>query len=676
MRPTLKTRHIFIKATLFVLIILIFYGCSRFYKKPVTASFSLITEAQPGETWYPQRATESAEKKSFPVKQFHCDLSHKNGSLNLYFLQPDGFLEFTPESVGLPADWKGYSKLQLKFENSGNRLVNLLISLKGVRGILTDTLTIGPSQKLLFDMDITDLPLTAGNHPPYQPHYIQISGKEHNTELIIHSAKLSGGIPIKSQPVVDRFGQRISKNWPGKIHSEKELTSNRMDESNTLNQKLRTEWDNFGGWLNKPQLEATGFFRVEQVNGKYWFVTPSGRLFWSFGVTGIRPKVENVGCTKIKGREFLFEEIPSKKGKDSYVWTSDEDASFYCWNVIRKYPDVDEWRKTAFRRLDSWGYNTIGNWSEDSLIMQAEFPFTWSFRTTENKKLMLDNGIPDVFNGEWQQHIDSVFEKAAEYKDNPYLLGYFVDNEAGWGELDLLGNMPSNSQSRSAWLEFNQKKYRLLKNLNEQWGTAFKTWEDLKYLNVNLSSPDFLKDLEAFEILFAEQYFGSIRNTLKKYDPKHLYLGCRFTRKIKPEHICRVAGEFCDVVTVNVYAWAPTEEVMGEWYKRTGKPILIGEHHINLASERQVPATWGATPPDERRAYYKNYVETWAKTPWSLGCHWYQFTDQHITGRVSNGENQPIGLVDITDQPHIELIETAKELSGKIYEWHGNGRMN
>jgi len=127
------------------------------------------------------------------------------------------------------------------------------------------------------------------------------------------------------------------------------------------------------------------------------------------------------------------------------------------------------------------------------------------------------------------------------------------------------------------------------------------------------------------------------------------------------------------VVTVNVYAWAPTEEVMGEWYRRTGKPILIGEHHINLASERQVPATWGATPPDERRAYYKNYVETWAKTPWSLGCHWYQFTDQHITGRVSNGENQPIGLVDITDQPHVELVETARELSGKIYEWHGKG---
>lgn len=657
--------------TNFLLIILILYGCSRFYRKPVTASFSLITEAQPGETWYPQRITRSTDKKSIPVKQFHCDLSHNNGSLNLYFLQPGGFLEFTPESAGLPADWAGYSKLQFDFENSGNKAANLIISLKGARGILTDTLILGPSQKIIFDMEITDFPLTAGNHPPYQPQYIQISGTEHNTQLIIHSVKLSGGIPKKSLPVVDRFGQRISKSWPGKIHSEKELTANRMEESKTLHQKLRTEWDNFGGWLNGPKLDATGFFRVEQVNGKYWFVTPSGRLFWSFGVTGIRPKVENVGCTKIAGREFLFEEVPPKKGDALVAWTSAEDASFYCWNVIRKYNNLNAWRETALKRLGAWGYNTIGNWSEDGLIAKAKIPFTWSFRTTTNKKLMLDNGIPDVFNPLWLNHIDEVFSQSRQFKNNPFLLGYFVDNEAGWGNLDLLGNMPPNAETRNAWLQFIQDKYRVLRKVNAAWKTSFKTWDDLRILKVNLKSPVFQTDLKDFEAIFAGKYFRSIKNTLQKHDPNHLYLGCRFTRKIIPEHICRVAGEFCDVVTVNVYAWAPTHEVMGEWFKCTGKPILIGEHHINLASERQVPATWGATPNDERRAYYKNYVETWAKTPWSLGCHWYQFTDQHITGRVSNGENQPIGLVDITDQPHIELIETAKELSGRIYKWHG-----
>lgn len=186
-------KWLFLKTNILILILLIFSGCSRFYRKPVTASFSLITEAQPGETWYPQRTTESTDNKSFPVKQFHCDLTQKEGNLNLYFSQPGGFLEFTPVSAGLPADWAGYSKLQLDFENSGNKAVNLILSLKGVRGILTDTVTIGPSEKTRFDMEITDLPLTAGIHPPYQPQYIQISCTEHNTALIIHTAKLKDG---------------------------------------------------------------------------------------------------------------------------------------------------------------------------------------------------------------------------------------------------------------------------------------------------------------------------------------------------------------------------------------------------------------------------------------------------------------------------------------------------
>jgi hypothetical protein len=177
-----------------ILMLVIMTGCSRFYRKPVTASFLLITEAQPGEAWYPQRVTEPADKKFFPVKQFHCDISQKKGSLNLYYSQPGGFLEFTPGSVGLPEDWTGYSKLQINGENPGKRRAKLLISIKGARGILTDTLMLVPSQKIRYDMEIADLPLTAGIYPPWQPQYIQITGMEQNTELIIHSAKLSGSI--------------------------------------------------------------------------------------------------------------------------------------------------------------------------------------------------------------------------------------------------------------------------------------------------------------------------------------------------------------------------------------------------------------------------------------------------------------------------------------------------
>ena len=179
-------------------------------------------------------------------------------------------------------------------------------------------------------------------------------------------------------------------------------------ESAQLNGKLRHDWDTFGGWTDGPRLEATGFFRIARHEGSYWFVTPEGRLMWSFGVTGIRPHAPDVGVTQIAGREFLFEKVPPKNGNEAVCWTSEEDASFYAWNILRKYGSIEAWRETAFRRLGSWGYNTIGNWSETELLRQAKTPFTVSLNTNMPGSENI-SGVADVFDPSWEAYLDSVF---------------------------------------------------------------------------------------------------------------------------------------------------------------------------------------------------------------------------------------------------------------------------
>jgi agarase len=125
------------------------------------------------------------------------------------------------------------------------------------------------------------------------------------------------------------------------------------------------------------------------------------------------------------------------------------------------------------------------------------------------------------------------------------------------------------------------------------------------------------------------------------------------------------------VITVNVYAYAPVREDMEAWHEATGRPILIGEHHVALKSERQYPLRWQVFTEKERYDYYLNYARTWAEMPYSLGCHWYQFADQHLTGRASNGENQIIGFVDITDQPYPQMTKASRNISASMYAWHG-----
>jgi agarase len=153
-----------------------------------------------------------------------------------------------------------------------------------------------------------------------------------------------------------------------------------------------------------------------------------------------------------------------------------------------------------------------------------------------------------------------------------------------------------------------------------------------------------------------------------------MYLGARFTKFPLPEHILEQAGDYCDVVTVNVYDLIPDRERMQTWYDRVGRPILIGEHHLPLTSERHLPPHWPRFTHAERNKYYKAYVRNWAKMPFSVGCHWYQFADQHITGRASDGENQTIGLVDIVDQPYQPLVNAIHTSAKNIYEWHDNSK--
>jgi hypothetical protein len=332
-------------------------------------------------------------------------------------------------------------------------------------------------------------------------------------------------------------------------------------------------------------------------------------------------------------------------------------------NLLKKYGSIQGWRDMSLRRLRSWGLNTIGNWAEDSLLMQSAIPFTYALETS------IKSWQEDVYDPTWEAHLDSVFARAAMFKTNKYLLGYFVDNEAGWGNLKLLLKLPNNAKLREKWVSELKRKYVSLNAFNYQAKGEFKSWSEVAVCDdPTLVSKD---DILLLDSLYTDKYFSTIVQTLKKHDPNHLYLGCRFTRKLKPAHILRIAGKYCDVITVNVYSYEPIKKDMDKWHEYTGKPILIGEHQAALSSVRQLPLRWQTFDHEERYEYFTNYVSKWAHMPYSLGSHWYQYSDQHITGRASNGENQIIGFVDITDQPYQRMIDAARYNFEHIYQWMG-----
>jgi agarase len=79
------------------------------------------------------------------------------------------------------------------------------------------------------------------------------------------------------------------------------------------------------------------------------------------------------------------------------------------------------------------------------------------------------------------------------------------------------------------------------------------------------------------------------------------------------------------------------------------------------------PGLVAAASQQERGLYYQEYVRSVIGHPSFVGCHWFQASDQPITGRTRDGENYNIGLADITDTPYPELTQAAREIHSNIY---------
>jgi hypothetical protein len=69
--------------------------------------------------------------------------------------------------------------------------------------------------------------------------------------------------------------------------------------------------DRFGGLEGGASFRATGFFRTERRDGRWWLVTPEGNPFFSIGMD----VVSAASLTYVDGREFMFRDLPVRNGE-------------------------------------------------------------------------------------------------------------------------------------------------------------------------------------------------------------------------------------------------------------------------------------------------------------------------------------------------------------------------
>jgi len=486
-------------------------------------------------------------------------------------------------------------------------------------------------------------------------------------------------------PFIDELGQYIHRDWPGKTHSVEELITNGRAEERDLEvnpgPQNRTL---YGGCADGPELEATGFFRVQKYEGKWWLVDPTGRLFWSHGIDCVR----STNATPISDREPYFRLLPPEDspfarfyGQGSWAphgYYKDHSPyrtyDFSLANFLRKYGEDFEqaFADVTHRRLASWGLNTIANWSDERIYLMRRTPYVGTIHF-EARRLEGSEGywgkFYDVFDPSFRQNLrDRLAHEEGRSAGDPWCFGYFVHNELSWGDDTSLAVAalisPAEQPAKMAFIDALQTKYKTIEKLNTAWGARHASWDALLESREAPDKDKAREDLQDFYTRTAETYFRTIRGELKRVAPNQLYLGCRFAWV--NDLAARAATKFCDVVSYNRYSYSVEDLKLPDGIDM---PVIIGEFHFGALDRGMFHTGLRRTDSQQdRAAKYEDYVRGALRNPYIVGTHWFQYKDQPTTGR-GDGENYQIGFLDICDKPYPETIAACRRVGHGMYEY-------
>jgi hypothetical protein len=399
--------------------------------------------------------------------------------------------------------------------------------------------------------------------------------------------------------------------------------------------------NSFGSW-KVNQSTATGFFRVEKKGDRWWIIDPEGYPFIHKGVAVFRPG--------------------NSSGQKNAL--------------NNKYGSPDAWVTQESQLLKENGFNGTGAWSNVDLMRQTANPLVYtiivspmgSYKSEHIKKFGGKYKVTGwqgyrfdlamVFDPEFDSHIEKTISAIAKYASDKNLLGYFTDNELPWKNdaldrhLNLLAKDEVGYVAAKKWLNDRKGKDAFIADVNDE-------------------------DRLAFTGYYYETYLKKVAAAVRKYDPNHMYLGCRFNQEseeLNNPEIFKVAGKYMDIVSINHYRkWEPVQSIMNNWTSWSGKPFLVTEWYTK-GEDSGLPnksgAGWNVPTQQNRGYFYQNFIIELLKSKACVGWHWFTYQDNDpldLTTDASNRDSNK-GIVNSLFVPYTPLLENMKMLNTHVYE--------
>jgi agarase len=295
----------------------------------------------------------------------------------------------------------------------------------------------------------------------------------------------------------------------------------------------------------------------------------------------------------------------------------------------------------------------------------------------------LKGAVGDFFSEDFAEKMEATCQQLCRpYSSDPWLLGYFTDNELRWGadwrgKLSLLEEylrFPEGAAGRKAALEFLAQRYTNVTALNRAWGTNITSWDELN--GREETSGDAARDDQAaWQEVVARHYFATCKKAIHKADPNHLILGCRFAGQA-PAPVLRGLKDHVDVVSFNNYDQKAPLGTLQDIYRLTGRPVMLTEFSFK-AMDSGLPNTRGAGRPvatqKDRADGFTRYVHGLIDLPFMVGFHWFEHADEPKEGRL-DGENSNYGLVTIDDRPWDILTQSMTQVNEGLEARHAKSK--
>jgi agarase len=353
--------------------------------------------------------------------------------------------------------------------------------------------------------------------------------------------------------------------------------------------------------------------------------------------------------------------------------------------LAAKHGSEEAWAADAEKRLRDWGFNTAGPWSGRSIldrVNDAEPILDIVHRVPRPDGLVMDVFIPEY--PDILRQLAS--ERCAPRKDDPNLLGYFLDNELAWDNgwqtkkrlLRLHFEFPAGQPGRDVALAFlKESAGGSLAAFNAAWKADLASWDDLPAMKGSVlepATPEAAAAAEAFAVKVLDRYAGEAVKAIREADPNHLVLGCRFNTW-HFDGLMAAAAKHFDVVSLAYYWETPPVDHLDRAAPAIDRPFLLEEWSFKATDSGLMNVMNFAPVVDtqkDRGLAYERYVEALIRRPWVVAYHWYKWFDNPSDpDNLLKGDN--FGLMDQDDDPYLPLVRMASEVNRRAEAWHLEG---